>query len=133
MQEVFLTLFNMSVTAGYIVLAVLLCRLLLKKAPKWVHCVLWAVVGLRLVMPFSIESVFSLIPDAEPIPKDIAVSETPAIHSGITVVNSTVNPILSDSLSPVAYESVNPLQIVLTVAAIVWSVGVLAMAVFGAV
>ena len=63
MTELFYTILNMSISASWIVLAVMLLRLLLKKAPKWVSVLLWSVVGLRLVMPFSIESIFSLISD----------------------------------------------------------------------
>ena len=61
----FLEIVNISITAGWIVLAVLVLRLLFRKAPKWLNCVLWGIVALRLVFPFSIESVFSLIPSAQ--------------------------------------------------------------------
>ena len=61
MSEIFLKIINMSISASYIVLAVLLLRLLLKKAPKWITVVLWGIVAVRLVCPFSIESVLSLI------------------------------------------------------------------------
>ena len=67
MTEIFLKIFNMSISAGWIVLAVLILRLLLKKAPKWINVILWGIVGARLVFPFSIESVMSLIPSAETI------------------------------------------------------------------
>ena len=65
MSEIFLKIINMSISASYIVLAVLLLRLLLKKAPKWITVVLWGIVAVRLICPFSIESVLSLIPSAE--------------------------------------------------------------------
>ena len=63
----FLALVNISITAGWIVLAVLLIRFLFRKAPKWFNCVLWGIVALRLIFPFSVESVFSLIPSAQTI------------------------------------------------------------------
>ena len=58
MSEFFVTVFNMSISASWIVLAVLLFRFVLKKAPKWINCVLWGIAGLRLIMPFSFESIF---------------------------------------------------------------------------
>lgn len=73
MEAVFLKLVNMSVTAGWLVLAVLVLRLLLRNAPKSIRCVLWGLVGLRLVLPVSVESVFSLIPSAEPVSDPIQV------------------------------------------------------------
>ena len=67
MEAVFIKVLNMSISAGWLILAVMLLRLLLKKAPKWISVVLWGLVGLRLVLPFSLQSVFSLIPSAEVI------------------------------------------------------------------
>ena len=64
MEAVFIKALNMSISAGWLILAVMVLRLLLKKAPKWIMVVLWGIVGLRLVFPFSLESVFSLIPSA---------------------------------------------------------------------
>ena len=87
MDAVFLKILNMSLTASWIVLAVLLLRLLLKRAPKWLSCLLWGVVGLRLIFPFSIESLFSLIPSAEPLPSDLPMTQTPAIDSGFEVID----------------------------------------------
>ena len=72
MEALFIKLLNMSITASYLVLAVVLLRLLLKKAPKAIFVAMWALVGLRLMVPFSLESIFSLIPSAEPVPEDIA-------------------------------------------------------------
>ena len=62
MSEAFLKLVNMSISASWLVLAVLALRLILKKAPKWVHVLLWGIVALRLICPFTIESALSLIP-----------------------------------------------------------------------
>lgn len=68
MTEIFIKLINLSLSASWLVLAVLLLRLCLKKTPKWITCVLWGIVALRLVMPFTFESSLSLIPSAEVIP-----------------------------------------------------------------
>ncbi len=71
MEAVFLKILNISITASWLALAVLLMRLVLKKAPKWLMVVMWAIVGLRLVLPFNFESVLSLIPSAETVPPEI--------------------------------------------------------------
>ncbi len=133
MDAVFLKILNMSLTASWIVLAVLLLRLLLKRAPKWLSCLLWGVVGLRLIFPFSIESLFSLIPSAEPLPSDLPMTQTPAIDSGFEVIDQVVNPIISESFAPTPEVSANPLQIVLTVAGIVWLCGIVCMIAYGVV
>ena len=75
MDDVFLKLVNLSISASWLILAVLVLRVVLKKAPKWVMPLLWGVVALRLACPFSIESALSLIPSAEIIPSEI-VTET---------------------------------------------------------
>ncbi len=130
MENLFLFLLNNSITAGYLVLAVLLLRPLLKKAPKYIRCILWSFVGLRLILPFSVESIFSLIPSAEPIPQEILYESEPTIHTGISFINSTVNPILSESMAPDVGASVNPMQVAATVAGYVWLLGVIALVVY---
>lgn len=129
MAAIFLKLLNMSITAGYLVLAVLLARLLLRKSPKWISCLLWGIVALRLLVPISVESPLSLIPSAQVIPDNIATTIAPAIHSGITVVNSTVNPIMTQRV----IESGNLWQQILSAAAIVWLVGMAAIMLYGVV
>lgn len=96
MDDVFLKLVNLSISASWLILAVLVLRVVLKKAPKWVMPLLWGVVALRLVCPFSIESVLSLIPSAETIPSEI-VTETrePVLYEQATldiVTNPTLPP-----------------------------------------
>ena len=78
MSPSFLKVLNISITAGWLVLAVVMLRLVLKKAPKWVHCLLWGLVALRLVLPFTIESRLSLLPSAEPVRREAAAVERPA-------------------------------------------------------
>ena len=113
----------MSISASWLVLAVLLLRLLFRKAPKWISCLLWSIVALRLVMPFSFESVLSLIPSAEVIPQDIVNTQTPAIYSGIPAVNSTVNPLFTQYLTP----GDHTLETVLFYVSVVWLAGVAVM------
>ncbi len=130
MSEVFIKFLNMSITASWLILAVILVRVLLKKAPKWIRCFLWGLVAVRLLFPFSIESVFSLIPSSETIPSNIAFENEPHITSGISALNSAVNPVLSESFAPVPEASVNPMQVVLLVAAAVWIAGILCMLIY---
>lgn len=132
MDAVFLKLLNMSITASWLILAVVVLRLLLKKAPKWVSCALWVLVGLRLVLPFSFESVFSLIPSAQTVSPDIIYSQTPGITSGIPAINDALNPIISGSFAPIPEASANPLQIWTAVASYVWLIGIAAMLLYAA-
>ena len=67
MGDIFLKLLNMSITASCLILAALCIRLVFRKIPKWITCLLWGAVAIRLIVPFSIESAFSLQPSAEPI------------------------------------------------------------------
>ncbi len=133
MESVFLKIFNMSITACWLVLAVVLLRFLLKKAPKWLTLVLWCFVGLRLICPWSFESVFSLIPSTETIPQNITTTDTPHVNSGISYFNSTVNPVISQTFAPTPEESASPMQIIVFIATVVWLSGVTAMLIYTAI
>ncbi|MBQ7101178.1 MAG: transcriptional regulator, partial [Clostridia bacterium] len=102
----FLEIVNISITAGWIVLAVLVLRLLFRKAPKWLNCVLWGIVALRLVFPFSIESVFSLIPSAETFEPNLPYLNEFKINSGIEVLDNAVNTQYAD-FAPIAERTVD--------------------------
>jgi beta-lactamase regulating signal transducer with metallopeptidase domain len=131
MDKLFLTILNMSLTGAFVIAAICVARLPLKKAPKIISYCLWVVAGFRLVFPFSIESVFSLIPfKAQTIPSDIAMQPIPRIDSGISFINNAVSSILP-AATPVA--SINPLQIWITIGAYVWFAGVVIMLVYGIV
>lgn len=133
MTRVFLYLANQSITAGYLILAVLLLRLLLRRVPKNLLLWLWVPVGLRLILPVSAKSALSLIPRAKPIPMDIAYSPAPAIDSGIPVIDRAVNPVITENLTPVVTASVNPMQIVLAIISNLWLVGMVVMLLYAAV
>lgn len=129
MDKLFLTVLNMSLTGAFVIAAICIVRLPLKKAPKIISYCLWAVAGFRLVFPFSIESVFSLIPfKAQIIPTDIAIQAVPRIDSGIPFVNNAVSSVLP---AATAQASVNPLQFWISVGAFVWIVGVAVMLIYG--
>ncbi len=133
MEAVFLKLLNMSITASWLVLAVVLLRLILKKAPKFIRCILWGLVALRLVLPFSIESVLSLIPSSEPLPQDIIYTATPTVNTGIPVIDHAIDPIISQSLTPAPLTSINPTQVISLIASTVWICGVVAMIAYMAI
>ena len=133
MQEIFIKIINMSISAGWIVLAVMLIRLFLKKAPKRAVIFLWAIVAVRLVCPFSPESVLSLIPSAETVPADIVYLEAPEIQSGVPALDSAVNSAIYNNFKPDAFESANPAQTAVSAAAVLWIAGIAAMLVYALV
>lgn len=125
MGEIFLKLLNLSITASWLILAVLGIRLLFRKIPKWITCLLWGVVAIRLIFPFSIESAFSLQPSAEPIRTSTMVEGelipyVPFVDSNIGVVENTVNPLLAEAFAYQETESVAPLQVFIGIAGSVW-------------
>lgn len=132
MDNIFLEIFNTGIMAGWLVLAVLLARLLLKNAPAWAKCALWAIVGVRLVWPFEIESILSLVPSAQTLPPVALTAPAPEIHTGFNALNSTINPTFTQTFQPEPAASVNPLQVVVAVASILWLAGMVAMAAYAA-
>lgn len=130
MSTVFLKILNLSYSASWLILAVLIVRLLLKKAPKWINCLLWALVAVRMILPFSLESAMSLLPSKEVLPADIQSTDVPHIESGIYAINNTVNPVIADTFAPAEVSSVNPMQVVVSVLCIVWVAGILAMTLY---
>lgn len=133
MSEIFLKTINMSICAGWLIVAVMMLRLLLKKAPKWVNVLLWGIVAVRLLCPFSIESAWSLIPNAEIIHPDIMMDRTPEIHTGVPAINSVINPMIGASFTPAPYASANPLQIWMPIMSILWVTGAAAAVLYAAI
>ena len=134
MNELFLKIINMSISASWLILAVLILRLVLKKAPKWINVLLWGIVAVRLICPLSFESTLSLIPSAETIPLDIEMAAKPTIDSGVPAINSVVNPVLSSFAPPQhVLTSANPLQIWIPILNIIWLIGVGALLLYTAV
>lgn len=133
MSEIFLHILNGSISAGWLVLAVLVLRLVLKKAPKWVSVLLWGLVAVRLVCPISFESMLSLIPSAETVSPQIMMDRTPPDFFRDSGVNGVVNPILAESFTPVRGDSANPLQIWIPVVTSLWIAGIAGMLIYTAV
>ena len=138
MEVLFLKIINMSISAVWIVLAVVFMRLLLKKAPKAICIALWAIVALRLICPFSFESVFSLIPSAETIPESIVSEPFTNINSGFEVIDNQVNAYLEKHTSTsntvdIPTEPVQNKINYVEILSVVWLFGIAGMAVYFAV
>lgn len=134
MAAVFLKLLNLSISASWLVLAVLVLRLVSKRSPKWVNVLLWGIVALRLMLPFSIESALSLIPSAETLsPEVVRFDPAPTITSGVEFIDNAVNPSLSESFAAAPLASVNPLYVWTYLAGWVWLIGLGAMLLYALV
>ena len=139
MESVFLTVLNMSLTASYVIIAILLTRFLLKNAPKRYSYVLWAAAAFRLICPISFEAVFSLFQPLDlqvsqntmtSVSPEIGFQRYPQVHLGIPVVSEAV----SQALPPAnLVGSVNPIQVWIFVGTVLWSVGMAALLVYGIV
>lgn len=132
MDTVFLEIVNMSITASWVVVAILLVRLLLMKAPKWISCVLWSLVGLRLILPFSFESIFSLIPSTKTIDTTV-YSARPYIETGIGVIDNNINNYIGDRYFEGVTVPENSSDILITVLGFVWIAGIALMLIYTAV
>ena len=134
MAAVFLKLLNLSISASWLVLAVLVLRLVSKRSPKWMNVLLWGIVALRLMLPFSIESALSLIPSAETVsPAVVQFDPAPTITSGVSVIDNAVNPALSEHFAAAPTASVNPLYVWTEIAGWVWLIGLGAMLLYALV
>ena len=132
MANFFIDLFNMSITASYLVLAVVIARALLKKAPKWITCLLWAMVGFRLICPFTIESVLSLIPGTQTITaNETSVIRPFTVQSGIAGIDTSVNEFLDDKYAEGVTVPTNTFADVTTVLSVIWLVGLICMLIYG--
>ena len=128
MEGVFIKLLNLSIQASILIVVVLLLRFILNKSPKWMKCLLWALVAIRLVCPFSIESIFSLAPDAEVVNMDNYVG-MPNIQSEAAGTDRSVNKYVeTHDNEGVAVEkkNTNPIYFL----SIIWSVGIVILAVY---
>ncbi len=126
LQNIFLDTVNLSITASWVIIAVLLLRLILKPVPKKYVCLLWLVVLVRLLCPLNIESPFGLVPQHDPVKYEI-VYTTPQVETQVepvdTVLDQTVNPVLEAASAPTPMTSANPLQIYIFIAACIWIIG----------
>ncbi len=128
MTNLFLTLFNKSLSACLLILAVMLVRLAFRKAPKALFPILWAFVGLRLALPFLPESRLSVIPSPETLSYEtVRYAAHPTVQTGIYAVNSAVNPTLGKVFETPAGGSVSPLYVLASILGAIWVIGVIVM------
>ena len=123
MERLFLQVINMTITSSYVILFIIAVRMILKRAPRIFSYGLWSVAFLRLVLPFSFESIFSLVSiNTKTIPENIAYAPKPQIQSGIRVIDGAVNRVL-----PAAHAeaSVNPMEIWISIGSIIWLLGLI--------
>lgn len=133
MSNIFLKILNMSIAASWLILAVVLLRFVLKKAPKWIAVLLWGIVALRLAVPCSFKSALSLIPSAETFNAHNIQYGTPAISSGIPAINNAVNPVLGETFAPNPAGSVNPLYVWTFIVSVIWFIGIAAMLLYAVI
>lgn len=133
MSNLFLNIVNMSINASWLICAVIFLRLCLKKAPKWVHVLLWGLVAVRLLCPFSIESAWSFLPSSQVIPENVMMASQPMIQSEISTLDVSINQMLEQSFTPNPADSANPLQIWISMLTIVWLVGMVLLLVYAVV
>lgn len=156
MDKLFIEVLNLSIAGSWMILAVLLLRLVLKRAPKALVCALWLLVGLRLLLPFSVESALSLIPSRQTVsaaivepgalpPVRVSGQSSPAedggaalpsqaelIDSGLPALDRALNPVINESLAPEQGASVDPLQVLTAVSGWVWLLGCFTILGYGA-
>lgn len=129
MSGLFIRILNMSISASFVALIVMLIRISLKRIPKIYSYALWAVVFFRLICSFTIQLPVSAIPvQPETIPHDIIYAENPSIQSGVTTIDQPINHAIESSLpkfTPV--RSMNPIQVVLEIGAYLWVIGILGL------
>ena len=130
MSDLFLKIVNMSISASWLVVAVLILRLVLKKAPKWVNVLLWGIVAVRLICPFSFESALSLIPSAETFPEKIISGPSFDVQTGITPIDNRINDYLGDRYFEGVTVPTNNGNNVMTILTIVWVIGILLLATY---
>ena len=147
MTPLFHAILNMSVTGGIVAVAVLLLRLPLKRAPRWITCALWAVVFLRLILPVSFSAPVSLLGGiGAPAPENGIVSyltvDTAGSAGGAMENVSSESQALQlensisqsvNALAPTPQASADPMQIWLASGAIVWAIGVAGLLLYAAI
>ncbi len=129
-EKLFLLFLNMSLTGGYIIIAVLIMRFLIRKAPKWINLILWGIAGFRLILPISFNSIFSVfsaIPNSKVSTQEIIYSNTPAVRSGVPYMNSMFNPAIEGSAKQTAASNISFLEI----AAYIWLIGIAVLIISG--
>lgn len=127
MKSLFIDVLNLSITASWIIIAVIFFRFTFKKLPRWCICIMWAIVGIRLVLPFSLESVLSLIPSKTTISISTQGNNIPQINTGISVVDKTVKPIIEKHYTGLPETTNSLLEEALYILSTIWLCGIIIM------
>lgn len=127
LADIFLKILNMSFTGAVVAVIIMFVRLAYRMLPKKYLCILWMVVLIRLLCPFTFPELGIGEPIQEPIPSDIMEMEQPYIASEIEMIDNTVNRVLEQNFTPEVGASANPLQIVMAIGAFVWIAGIVGM------
>lgn len=133
MSTLFLTLVNRSLAAGWLILAIILLRPFLRRVSRSICCALWGLVAFRLLCPFSLKSVLSLIPNANPIPTELTTLQPSAVEGGVstgTQMNGDFLPSVPPSSPAVAPATISPMQTVLQMIVVLWITGVVLFALY---
>lgn len=130
MESVFLKLLNMSIAASFMIVAVIVLRALFKKAPKALRPLLWALVGIRLICPFSPESALSLIPSAQTIPDTVLSGPSFSVQTGFEGVDTRVNAELADRYFEGVTVPTNTGLHITALLSVIWVIGIFALAVY---
>ena len=89
MEQIFLFVLNNAITVSALIIAIIMVRALGKKMPKWITCMLWMIVAVKLIVPVQFESTLSMIPERKPILSEIVMRKEYA--SDLTTDNSQEN------------------------------------------
>ena len=133
MSAVFLSVLNRGLVAGWVILAVLLLRALLRRAPRRISPLLWGLVALRLLCPSFVQSPLSLLPSAAPVRLTASTDPTPSLHTGIPAINSVADPLLQRAFAPEPTYSADPLQIWIPILTALWLAGAAVLLLYGAI
>ena len=135
-EHFFAELLNISITASLVAFVVILLRFFMKKTPKWVTCILWGMVGLKLILPFSIESPLSIVPNKEPLPVSYIYntsalasgdSYTSVVDSGSQIFDAVVGTAIRETSSEAVLKSN------FSIIACFWLIGVAVMIIYGVI
>lgn len=131
--EVFIWFFNRAVAASWIILAVIVLRIFLKRTPKWITCALWGVCALRLILPFSFQSVLSLVPSGETLPPEVIYEKHPYIDVGIDAVDNTVNNYIAENFYEGETVAEGAQLSIASLVAVLWLVGVAVIIIYAVI
>lgn len=129
MDGLFIDIMNNAIVASWLIVAILILRLVLKRVPKWIHCLLWGLVAIKLLVPVNIESPVGVLPNTKPIPRDITVVEVPSVDTGISDIDENINFVLADNLSRdnIQFVTVTPMGVYMYIASLIWIAGMIIM------